>query len=590
MRRLTRPELWVPALYAAGAALWIASSDALVARVVRTAGEVAAWSTLKGFGFVAVTALLLHGLLRKALARERAAHRRVERSEALLRAISDAVPDPVFVKDRDSRWVFANPAVLAALGKAPEQVLGKTDREIYSDAAVAEAVIEADRRVLRTGVAEVIEERIQGPSGYRVYLSTKAAYRGADGTIVGLIGNARDITERKRAEAALHERVALVEQVRRAQKLESLGRLAGGVAHDFNNLLTVVLGCAHALRDDAARGAPASAEVVDELRAAGERARDLTRQLLAFARRQVVAHVPLDLNGVVRGSEKLLRRVLGEDVELVVDLEPALWTMRGDGGQLEQILLNLAVNARDAMPRGGALAIRTRNLPRGDDAGDGEGEGDRVALVVRDTGAGMTPEVQAHLFEPFFTTKDPGEGTGLGLATVYGIVEQSGGRIRVRSEPRRGATFELSFPRTLEPPARADPPAPPPSGSVQCGSERILVVEDDARVREVTVRALRAAGYVPVVAGSGREALALGPEEVTRLDLVVTDVVMPGIDGRTMADELRRRHPELRVLFVSGYTEDAVVARGVLGSGLGFLPKPFTPAVLLARVRAVLDA
>jgi signal transduction histidine kinase/ActR/RegA family two-component response regulator len=468
-------------------------------------------------------------------------------------------------------------------------VIGHTAREIYADQAVAEALIATDRRIMDSGTAEVVEERIQAASGYRVYLSTKAPYRDLDGRIVGVIGNARDITQRKRGEEELRERLSLEEQVRQAQKLESVGRLAGGVAHDFNNLLTVVLGCAEALRSDAVRGVPATLEDVEEIRAAGERARDLTRQLLAVARRQVIAPVPLDLNEVLRASEKLLRRVLGEDVELVVDLERDLWWIRADPGQLEQVVLNLAVNARDAMPRGGTLVLRTRNC--GGDRRAGEGGraagADGVCLTVRDSGSGMGPEVRAHLFEPFFTTKPDGKGTGLGLATVYGIVSQAEGHVRVESAPGRGTTFELWFPRTLEPPAAVAAPA---AARAARGTERVLVVEDDAPVREVTVRALRAGGYHVLVAASGREALALGPAALDGLDLVVTDVVMPGLDGRTMADELRRRRPALRVLYVSGYTEDAVIACGVLSSGMGFLAKPFTPAALLARVRAVLDA
>jgi PAS domain S-box-containing protein len=582
LRRLARTELSVPILYAAFAGTWIATSDLVVGLVARTPEQQTAWSMVKGFAFVAVTALLLHAGLRKALARERAAHRRVESSEALLRALTDAIPDPVFLKDRDSRWLFASPSTLRVLGKSAEQVIGHTDREIYADQAVAEALIATDRRILESGVAEVVEERIQTPSGYRVYLSTKAPYRDLDGRIVGVIGNARDITQRKRGEEELRERLSLEEQVRQAQKLESVGRLAGGVAHDFNNLLTVVLGCAEALRSDAARGVPATLEDVEEIRAAGERARDLTRQLLAVARRQVIAPVPLDLNDVLRASEKLLRRVLGEDVELVVDLAPGLWWIRADPGQLEQVVLNLAVNARDAMPRGGTLVLRTRNGARAGAAAD-----DGVCLSVRDSGTGMEPEVRAHLFEPFFTTKPDGKGTGLGLATVYGIVSQADGQVRVESEPGRGTTFELWFPRTLDPPVAV---SPLPAARAAPGTERVLVVEDDAPVREVTVRALRASGYHVLVAGSGREALALAAAALDGLDLVVTDVVMPGLDGRTMADELRRRRPGLRVLYVSGYTEDAVIARGVLSSGMAFLAKPFTPGALLARVRAVLDA
>jgi PAS domain S-box-containing protein len=582
LRPLRRPEVYVPALYAALAGLWIATSDALVAAAVRTVGEHANWSTLKGFGFVAVTALLLHAALRKALARERDAHERLARSEALLRAVSDATPDPVFLKDRESRWLFANPAAARVLERPPEELVGLTDREIYPDPEIAAALIEADRAVLRSGRAEVLEERIQTAAGYRVYLTTKAPYRDADGAIVGVIGSASDITERKAAEEALREQVTLKEQVRQAQKLESIGRLAGGVAHDFNNLLTVILGCAEALGGDATRGARADPGVVDELRTAGERARDLTRQLLAFARRHVIAPVPLDLNGVVRGAEKLLRRVLGEDVELLVRLEPGLPPIRGDAGQLEQAILNLAVNARDAMPRGGTLALETRTVP--------DGGGDHVSLVVRDSGTGMTPEVKAHLFEPFFTTKPPGEGTGLGLAMVYGIVRQSEGQIHVDSDPGRGTTFELRFPRAADLPAPAPAPAPPSAPAPGRGTERILVVEDDALVREVTVRALRAAGHPVLVAASAAEALALGAAELAAIDLVVTDVVMPRHDGRAVSDELRRRRPDLRVLYVSGYTEDAMVARGVLGAGLSFLAKPFTPSALVARVRAILDA
>jgi two-component system cell cycle sensor histidine kinase/response regulator CckA len=587
LRGLARTELYVPLVYAAFAGAWIATSDLLVGFVARSVGQQTTWSMMKGLAFVVVTALLLHAGLRRALARERAAHRRVETSEAVLRAITDAIPDPVFLKDRDCRWQFASPAVLRALGKREDEVIGRTDREIYEDQAIAEGLMATDRRIMESGAAEVVEERIQTPSGYRLFLTTKAPFRDLAGNVVGVIGNARDITLRKEGEDALREQLALKEQVRQAQKLESVGRLAGGVAHDFNNLLTVVLGCAEALRRDAADGLPASAEDVEEIRAAGERARDLTRQLLAVARRQVVAPVPLDLNAVLRKSEKLLRRVLGEDVELAVDLQPDPWRIRADEGQLEQVVLNLAVNARDAMPRGGKLTLRTRNGGGGGGTASGAERGE-VCLAVEDSGSGMTPEVRAHLFEPFFTTKPPGEGTGLGLATVYGIVAQAGGRIHVETAAGRGTTFELWFPRTL------DAPEPHPSSSPRRrtarGTERVLVVEDDAQVREVTVRALRAAGYRVLVAGSGREALALGDAELDGLDLVVTDVVMPGIDGRSMADELQRRRPGVRVLYVSGYTEDAVVARGVASGGTGFLPKPFTPSALLESVRAVLDA
>jgi PAS domain S-box-containing protein len=392
--------------------------------------------------------------------------------------------------------------------------------------------------------------------------------------------------ERGLAEVA---RASLEEQFRQAQKLESIGRLAGGIAHDFNNLLTVILSGAEELKRGLEEGAVLDAEIVGEIGAAGGRARELTRQLLAFARRQVIAPVPVDLNALVRRGEKLLRCVLGEDVELAATLQPALWPVRCDPGQMEQVLLNLAVNARDAMPSGGKLTIETSNLDVDASHGalfPGIEPGPYVRLAMHDCGIGMSPEVKARLFEPFFTTKPAGKGTGLGLATVYGIVNQNGGFIRVESEPGCGATFELLFPRTDQAAVAAAPPA---AVGAARGTETVLVVEDDLQVREVTVRSLRAGGYLVLAAGGGREALDLLAREGAQLHLLVTDVVMQGLDGRALADELRRRHPELRVLYVSGHAEDAILERGVLEPGVAFLPKPFTASSLLARVRAVLD-
>jgi PAS domain S-box-containing protein len=507
-------------------------------------------------------------------------------TEEMLRTISDAIPDPLFVKDRASRWLFANPGALAAIGKESEQVLGKSDAEIYDDRAIAERLIATDRRVMESGRAEVVEETVQTPGGHRVFLSTKVPYRGADGTVVGIIGSARDITDRVRAEQVLRD---TEEQLRQAQKLESIGRLAGGIAHDFNNLLTVILSCAAGLEEGLRDGTPA-AEDVEHIREAATRASELTRQLLAFARKQVIAPVPLDLNSVVRGSEKLLRRVIGEDVALAVSLEEPLWSARCDRGQIEQVIMNLVVNARDAMPRGGRLAIETANERLDGARGRLDPDappGEYVRLVIRDSGTGMTPDVQAHLFEPFFTTKGHGKGTGLGLATVYGVVKQSGGYVHVDTAPGRGTSVAIWLPREARAPVAPEAPRPPPG---QRGTETVLVVEDDRLVREVTVRALRSAGYEVLVAASAEEALALQDEQLRRVGLLVTDVVMPGLDGRALATELARRRPELRVLYVSGYTHDVIAERGVLDSGLEYLPKPFTAPVLLAKVRTVLDA
>ena len=372
-----------------------------------------------------------------------------------------------------------------------------------------------------------------------------------------------------------------------SQKLDGLGRLAGGVAHDFNNLLTVILGTAEVLREDL-RAGRARTEDLEEIRAAGERARDLTGQLLAFARRQLIAPEVLDLNEVLRGTEKLLRRVLGEDVRLDTALASGLWRVRADRGQIGQVVLNLSVNARDAMPTGGRLLIETGNSTLGREAAaQGISPGRWVRLTVRDTGHGMTPEVRAHLFEPFFTTKPKGHGTGLGLPTVYGIVKQSGGHVHVESEEGKGAAVHVYLPPTDEAPAPARPaPAPRPVR----GSETVLVVEDDPNVREVAARALRDGGYRVLAAAGPASARYVAAGEPAPIHLLLTDVVMPDSDGRTLAREIRSARPGLRVLYMSGYAEDVVARHGVLAEGVELLAKPFTPTTLLAKVRAVLDA
>jgi two-component system, cell cycle sensor histidine kinase and response regulator CckA len=411
-----------------------------------------------------------------------------------------------------------------------------------------------------------------------------------DAVIAPVFGEAGAIRNYVAVKRDITKDLELEEELAQAQRLESIGRLAGGVAHDFNNLLTVILGAAETLRDRLAGGRDAPLEEVEEIGAAGQRAAELTRQLLAFARKQPIAPAPLDLNAAVRGAERLLRRALGEDVELRVHLGPSLWTVCCDRGQLEQVILNLAVNARDAMAGGGALTLETRNLPAGEpspaDAPDGAA-GDWVELRVRDTGTGMTPDVRAHLFEPFFTTKAPGKGTGLGLATVYGIVRQGGGHVRVESAPGQGSCFRVLLPRWLGPPPEPSGPDAPPAAR---GHEVVLVVEDDRAVRETTVRALSGGGYRVLVAGGGPEALALVERAGTPPDLVVTDLVMPGMGGRELASVLRARFPGLRLLFVSGYDRDAVQPSGPPDPGARFLPKPFTPSALLASVRAALDA
>jgi signal transduction histidine kinase/CheY-like chemotaxis protein len=390
---------------------------------------------------------------------------------------------------------------------------------------------------------------------------------------------------RDRLEAAERR---LQEQLLQAQKLESVGRLAGGVAHDFNNLLMGILGYAEFLEEGIRAGAP-ELEDLAEIRRAGERARDLTRQLLAVARKQVTEPGVLDLNEVLRESEKLLRRVLGEDVELVVTLAPDPWPVMADPTQLQQVILNLAVNARDAMPHGGRLVLETGNLEvdaRHAAAHPGLRPGPHVRLAVSDSGQGMSPETRAHAFEPFYTTKPVGEGTGLGLATVYGIVTQAGGHVGVESEPGRGTRFDIYLPRTSE--VRL-PLTPPPHRSSRRGNETVLVVEDEPSVRELTVRTLRAGGYRVLAASNGREALDVVARSPQGFHLLLTDVVMPDMGGRQLADTLLSGRPDLAVLFVSGHAEDVIAHHGVLDPGVHFLAKPFTPAALQEKVRSLLD-
>jgi two-component system cell cycle sensor histidine kinase/response regulator CckA len=587
-----RPELWIPGLFLAVSAAWIYGSDALVAAIAGSVERARALSVYKGMGYILVTAALIHLGIRLALRRERAAARRVEESEALLRAITDGTPDPVFLKDRGGRWLFANPGTLRAIGRTLAQVLGKTDLEIYDDRSLAEALMATDRRIMERGQGEAVEEQVEGPNGQRIYLSTKSPLRDAAGQVIGVIGVARDVTDRKRAEREL---LAAEERVRQAEKLESVGRLAGGVAHEFNNLLTVILSAAEGLAEDLRAGGTASVvDDVEQIRLAGARARELTKQLLAVGRRQAAAPVPLDLDDALRAQERMLRHVLGEGVTLALDLAPEGCAVLCDPAQLDQVILNLALNARDAMPRGGRLSLRTRVLgpeaaPPGD-AGDGGAPADRrwVELLVQDDGAGMLQETIDHVFEPFFTTKAPGKGTGLGLATVYGIVTQAEGHVSVQSALGQGTTFRVLLPyrpsraRGAAPGAELQPAAPP-------GQETVLAVEDDPLVRSVTVRALRAGGYHVLEAGTGPEAVALVRALEEPINLLVTDVVMPTMDGPALADELRRLRPQLKVLYVSGYPDEVITGREAHAAGMDLLPKPFTPAALLARVRAVLD-
>jgi nitrogen-specific signal transduction histidine kinase/CheY-like chemotaxis protein len=384
-----------------------------------------------------------------------------------------------------------------------------------------------------------------------------------------------DITARKQLEA----------QLQQAQKMEAIGRLAGGLAHDFNNLLTVINGHAELLL----AAHPPSTSLHDSAAAiaeAGQRAAWLTEQLLAFSRQTVTAPQVLDLNEVIRQTERLLRRLIGEAIELSLDLQEPLPAVRLDPGRVSQVLINLAINARDAMPRGGSLTIATRTVQRASPREPDLSPASWVVLTVRDTGHGMPPEVKARIFEPFFTTKPAGSGTGLGLAVVYGIVQQAGGWIDVESEPGQGACFHLHFPSLEETPQ--PPPAPPLPAPVRRGTETILVVEDESGVRGLVRTVLARQGYRVLVAESPAQALALLAEHGQPIDLLLTDLVMPGLSGRELAARLTAQQPGMKVLYMSGYTNDEALRRDLVHETVDFLAKPFTPQALLDKVQAIL--
>lgn len=393
----------------------------------------------------------------------------------------------------------------------------------------------------------------------------------------------------ERVRADIGKRASLEEQLRQSQKLEAIGRLAGGIAHDFNNILTAIMGYSALLQAGLGERDPLRLEV-EEIKKAVRRASSLIQQLLAFSRRQVLQLKVLDLNAVVMNIQQLLQRLIGEDIELVILPAPALRHVKADPGQIEQVLMNLALNARDAMPKGGKLTIETANVTVDEAFARRHliSPGPYAMLSVTDTGLGMDADIQAHIFEPFFTTKEPGKGTGLGLATVYGIVKQSGGNVFVYSEPGRGATCKIYLPRVDEPLTALE--AAKPIIEPVSGTETILLVEDEESVRELVSKVLQRNGYTILEARHGEEAVDLCTKFEGDIHLLVTDVVMPRMSGREVAETLQPTRPTMKVLYLSGYTDDEVVRHGVLESMTAFLQKPFTPDALARKVRDVLDA
>jgi PAS domain S-box-containing protein len=509
------------------------------------------------------------------------ARRVADESRRLQSAALHAAADAVVITDCAGVIEWVNPAFTQITGYTVEEAVGKNPRDLIRSGKHAAAFFAEFWATILAGRrwhGEVINRRKDG-SLYSEDQSVTPILD-ASGAITHFVAIKRDITERLQLEA----------QFRQAQKMESVGHLASGIAHDFNNLLTVINGLSDLILEQIAQDDPVHADV-QEIRHAGDRAATLTRQLLAFSRQQILAPQVMNINTVVAGMESLLRRLLDEDIDLVVVPAPGLGSVKADPGQIEQVVANLTVNARDAMPQGGRLTIETQNVTLDENFACQDGvavtPGPYVALVVSDSGIGMDEATRARIFEPFFTTKGPGKGTGLGLATVYGIVKQSHGFICVDSEVGRGTTCKIYLPQVTEA-AGADQPGPTVDSTA--GTETILLVEDNAGLRKLTIRLLERAGYTVLGAATGEEALSLLERQGDSAHLLLTDVVMPGMSGRQLAEQLAQTHPGIKVLYMSGYTSDNIVRRGVLDAQVSFLGKPFTASRLLRKVREVLDS
>ncbi len=500
-----------------------------------------------------------------------------ERGLRQLAAIVESSQDAIIGEDLNGYIKSWNPGAERMYGYTAEETVGRDARMLLAPGASDEVSVNVEHA--RQGISSTYETVRVRQGGKRIEVAlTVSPIRNKAGEVTGVSTIARDITERRRLE----------EQLRHSQKMEAVGRLAGGVAHDFNNLLSIIIGHAYLLQSSSSDGEPMRF-AADQIMSAAERASGLTRQLLAFSRKQVLRPEIIDLNNITASLGKILPRLIGEDISLRIVPGANLRHIKADPGQLEQVIMNLVVNARDAMPNGGKLTIETANIyfDEAEARHHNVEPGDYVLLAVSDTGHGMDEQTRARIFEPFFTTKEPGKGTGLGLATVYGIVSQSNGYIWVYSEPGQGTTFKIYFPvvTAAVPAARA---AHGPELKV-CGTETVLLVEDETGLRELLTHVLENQGYKVISAARGPDALREVAQYEGAIHLLLTDVIMPDMRGQELAEQLQRRYADMSVIYMSGYTDNALIHSGSMPPGTRFLQKPFTPDVVLRRVREVLD-
>lgn len=505
----------------------------------------------------------------------------LQKSELKFRTIFERVAVGIALVSIDGQLLESNPALQEMLGYGEEELRKRVfNKFMHPDDAAIDVDLDGELIAGKRDHYQIEKRFIRKDGGVIWGQLSVSLVRGEKGERPFTICMVEDITERKRLETQFFQ----------SQKMETIGRLAGRIAHDFNNLLTVIKGYTQLSLNQIQEGDPCR-ENIEEIKGAAERAAELTNQLLAFSRRQILDMKVLDLNTIVRGLEKMMGRIIGEDIEMFTVLDDHLGRVKTDPGQIEQVILNLVVNARDAMPSGGKLAIETANVVLDEAyarAHIGVTPGNYVMLSVSDTGCGMSPEIKELIFEPFFTTKEEGKGTGLGLSTIYGIVKQSGGTIWVYSEPRRGTTFKIYLPRVEEetgaPPMQDDPEHLPR------GNETVLVVEDDSSLRALAAHVLRYQGYKVLEATNGDEAIAIARENIQgKIHLLLTDVVMPHMGGRELVKRMKTLHSGIRVLFISGYTDHAITHHAGLKPGTPFLQKPFSPTALAKKVREVLD-